>query len=441
MSKRFSFNRLTVSLMLSVVLAMGLAIGAYTLMQGVITLRVDTYFFSDEYQQKKSLDLRDSLQNYIDINQVSVSNLKPLEGWETKERFVVMSLYVGNRLVYATGMSPDSLSSAVDVEEQYMPDDLQTLSFPDGEAKLYIYGYADPMYFDLITLLSAAVAFALFVSVLVLLIHKKLRYISLMRQEIRILEGGDLTHPITLKGGDELYDLASGIDAMRVALQNQRAEEERARKAGQELVTAISHDLRTPLTGMLGYLDLVQQKKYKDEGDMLRFLSLAHKKGYQIKEMTDKLFDYFYVFDAAMEDSPLERVAAAGWMHQLLGEHIFELKSQGFQVETDLPPLRGDLMVHDTLFVRAVDNIFSNVLKYGDVAQPVHVACRGEKGTLTCDIVNKAQPDARADSTRIGLKTCRRAFEHHQGAFETWEEKGFFHVRFSLPLYPPLKGG
>ncbi len=441
MSKRFGSSRLVVSLMLSVLLALAVAAAAFSFLQGVIAGRADAYFFSEQYQRRKSLELRDNLQVFVDSASVRLSDLTPLEAWESRERYVVMSLFYKNRMVYTTGMSVDAVASMGDLEENNLPEDTLTLRFPDGDAQLYIFGYTDPLYFDLITLASGTIAFILFVAVLVTLIHKKLRYITLMRQEIKILEGGDLTHPITLKGQDELYDLAFGIDAMRQALQNQRQEEERAQKAGQELVTAISHDLRTPLTGMLGYLDLVQQKKYKDEGEMLRFLSLAHKKGYQIKEMTDKLFDYFYVFDQNMEDTPLERVSAAGWMHQLLGEHIMDLESQGFQVERDLPPLRGDLLVRDTLFVRAVDNVFSNVLKYGNPAQAVKISCRAQKSTLVCEVVNTIAQGGRAESTRIGLKTCRRAFEHHQGSFDTWEKDGLFTVRFTLPMYPPLKGG
>lgn len=107
---------------------------------------------------------------------------------------------------------------------------------------------------------------AVFALMLVMLIRGKIRYIDLMEQEIQILKGGDLDYRITVKGKDELASLAAEIDAMRCAIKERQQKEEEAGKANRELVTAMSHDLRTPLTSLLGYVDILQMEKGKTGG-------------------------------------------------------------------------------------------------------------------------------------------------------------------------------
>lgn len=118
-------------------------------------------------------------------------------------------------------------------------------------------------YESLITAGTAAGSFVLFVLLLMIPINRKLRYIRRLREELKILEGGDLNYSVTLRGRDELYDLARGLEEMRLSLIRQQREREDAQQANAELVTAVSHDLRTPLTSLIGYMDLVADGKYR----------------------------------------------------------------------------------------------------------------------------------------------------------------------------------
>ena len=72
-----------------------------------------------------------------------------------------------------------------------------------------------------------------------------------------VLKGGDLNYQITIRGNDELAALAGEMDSMRRAIRSRQEEEELAHLANRGIVTAMSHDLRTPLTALMGYLDIL----------------------------------------------------------------------------------------------------------------------------------------------------------------------------------------
>lgn len=78
--------------------------------------------------------------------------------------------------------------------------------------------------------------------------------------------------------------------------------EERVRTANRELITAISHDLRTPLTILLGYMDIIELGKYKTQEDLHQYIHNSREKAYQIKILSDKLFEYFTVSSASEEE-------------------------------------------------------------------------------------------------------------------------------------------
>jgi signal transduction histidine kinase len=166
-----------------------------------------------------------------------------------------------------------------------------------------------------------------------------------------------------------------------------------------------------------------------------RFLRSAHAKAYQIKEMSDALFDYFYVYSKPQEGEAFETVQASALLSQVLGEKALELESQGFQVVQRLSDFPGSLQVHYPLLIRAFDNLFSNILKYADPAQPVILSSRREGDQAFITLENAIDPNLKArESTKIGLTTCQRAFDYHGGSFKAEEAVKSFKALVRLPL-------
>jgi len=254
------------------------------------------------------------------------------------------------------------------------------------------------------------------------------------------LEGGDLNYSVTLRGRDELYDLARGLEEMRLSLIRQQREREDAQQANAELVTAVSHDLRTPLTSLIGYMDLVADGKYRSPEEQRHFLTSARTKAYQIKELSDKLFDYFYVY-SRQEDAELAPQDADILLGQMLQEFLMELDSLGMRAESSLNELGGSMLANPSLLLRAFDNLLSNIRKYADKQAEVWVSCGRDGQQAVIRVENGIAGDrALHDSTNIGLKTCDRVFRYHGGSFETQESGSRFQAVIRLPLTPRQAG-
>lgn len=116
---------------------------------------------------------------------------------------------------------------------------------------------------------------------------------------------------------------------MRKSFIDRLQSENEARSANSELITAISHDLRTPLTALVGYLDIIEYKKYKTTENLMQYIHNSREKAYQIKSLSYKLFEYFLVFDRK-NYLDLETFNLTEILSQLFEEQIFMLNNKGF---------------------------------------------------------------------------------------------------------------
>ena len=213
--------------------------------------------------------------------------------------------------------------------------------------------------------------------------------------------------------------------------------EQDAWQANSGLITAISHDIRTPLTALIGYLDLLEGGQYQSEEQMHRYLSASREKAQQLKVLTDELFRYFLVFGQKDMNLQLEEYDAVILLEQLLGDQVIQLREKGFQVQSIAlqEPCRVRLDVQ--YFQRVLDNLFVNIQKHADPSGRVTVMCRKEGEKLKLDLLNSvpARPTG-AESTRIGLQTCRKVIRQMGGEFEVHQEARRFLAEITLPLCP-----
>lgn len=104
-------------------------------------------------------------------------------------------------------------------------------------------------------------------------------------------ESDSRLYDIQFADGDELSELAFGLEQMRLSLNENIREKEEIMEVNNRLVTGMAHDLRTPLTALLLYTELLSQGKYKDEKEMEQYLKKTANKANQIKQMSDDLFE------------------------------------------------------------------------------------------------------------------------------------------------------
>jgi len=340
-------------------------------------------------------------------------------------------------LIYASNTEADPAINK-ELITQFLPSrtPITTVQFADQPAQIYLVGFYEYQYYNLLLILTVFAALIVFIVAFLLMINRKISYIGKLEREIKILEGGNLDYKITVSGKDELSSLAWSIDEMRKSFVERLGSEERVRSANRELITAISHDLRTPLTILLGYMDIIELGKYKTQEDLHQYIHNSREKAYQIKILSDKLFEYFTVSSTSEEeDVESEIYDGRELFDQLLDEQLalmenfdVELKQkhgeQAFLIELNLVAIR-----------RVFDNIFSNIKKYADRSHPVDIDLSIEQHTLIMTARNRIKPvDKTKDSNEIGLVSCQKIIEQHNGTLKISEQEETFILQIELPV-------
>ena len=437
LSKRIQAPGLSVQLLGGVVLSLLAAAAAFGLFFAAGSALLDHTVYGESFSAKMSDRRFAQLQSYVEQEGITTQKLQRLNAWCSRGGGVYLTVYEDGALIYESPAKKALSAEAEDYDPESEDTEREyTLTFADGvTAQAFLYYFAGDAFYLWMTVISGLLAFALFSICFVALVNRKLRYIKKLKKELDILAGGDLDYPVTVKGQDELGELAAGIDEMRRSIQAHRLSEEEARAANSQLVAAMSHDLRTPLTSLLAFLEILDREKITDEEQQRHLIRQSLTKALSIKSMADKLFSYFLVYasegaEPALAEHPAQEVFAQSWQ-----EYAFALESHGFTVETHIDPLDGDVRIDPDLLHRAFDNLYANLVKYADPDRPIRIACRreAERVHLTLSNVVSPQRDAK-ESTNIGLNTCRRILDMHRGSFETAEENGIFTVCLELPL-------
>lgn len=376
------------------------------------------------YEERIDKCLQD-LQAFIQDNQVTEDNIERLLVWVQQEKDAYIILYRDVDALFDPYMAAGSDDM-----------DYYELTLADGTPiKAEICCYIDTHYFDLIEILAYTVAGGVFILLLILMIHQKIRYINRLEQELKILGSGNLEYPVTVKGNDEVTGLAEGIENLKNGILEQQLMKAEAEKANMELVTAMSHDLRTPLTSLIGYLELLNMHRYESEEQLHNYLVHCRDKAFQMKRMSDRLFEYFLVYGRREQHYQFRTVPDEELLEELCNGQFLDWQDQGGRLDCSIDELKGRVQIDSEYFQRVMDNLMSNLRKYGDKSRPLEIRAYECQDMLHILLTNyvREQKD-RVESTQIGLKTCRKIIEEHGGRFEWRQEEDRFIVTICLRL-------
>lgn len=258
-----------------------------------------------------------------------------------------------------------------------------------------------------------------------------MRQILMLKDEILTMSAGDLEHRVPDLGCNEIGILANELNHLRESLSDNIRKEQESRKANQDLITALSHDLRTPLTILNGYLEVLKLKRNPQAQE--DYLDRCLKKTEDIKELTDRMFEYALV--AEETETPEIAWLSTDFIGQCLTENCDFIRLAGFSMALNLPETTGVLQSDKTMLKRIFNNLFSNILKYGDKKHTVTVSARIRDTEFIVSVTNRIKDgDSHIDSNNIGLKNVDRMIQILDGRMEVWQEKEIFEVKLYLPL-------
>lgn len=343
------------------------------------------------------------------------------KGWFSGDRGFVQYLTEEARETYLNRVD-DILAGNVPLTPVY---------FVDGTLFVMVVDYTEEFMGNLV--FAIAIVSALIVLVLIMFINftNTTTRIKRLAHNVKLVESGELDRPIRAEGNDEISALASNVNSMRNSVVDNMTKERQAWEANTELITAMSHDIRTPLTVLLGYLDLIELQNSDPASE--EYIAACKENAIRLKSLSDDMFSYFLVF--GQRDLLPEALVAQSSeiLESIMTEHQMLLSENGYTFETvgEMPDV--SVLADITFLGRVIDNVFSNISKYADPETPVTINTRVDGEMLCVEFKNKIRhDDTHPESNRIGIKTCIRIMEKLGGSFDTESDDEFFTVTIKL---------
>ena len=401
-----------------------------------------TKIFSDSsHIEKLSEAYIQDLQDYIDETKAASNDSEKLTEWVRKRKIVSIQVYKDEILTYDSNY-PDAAVEDAEAEGAYYDwEYYYTAEFADGTADVFLYGFFSyPLYSYAMTA-EILLAVILLVAIVILGIRKPVRYIGRLKAECEILGSGDLDYQVTVQGKDELSLLARGLDNMRMALRESNEKEAELTAANRRMITEMSHDLRTPLTSLLIYTEILGKKAAKDPRQAMEYVRKIEKKARQIKRLSDNIFEYALITEETKAElgdpqtlrelfyDPLSEMTA------YLGERGYTV---GLRPDTGSGSERRQIRVNEEYINRIMDNIVSNIEKYADKSMPVRIETiyTEEYGGLafrngiSCSMEDRRKTEG---STNIGLHNVEKMMKKMNGYFRVKQTENIFEITLIFP--------
>ncbi|SEU12745.1 Signal transduction histidine kinase [Lacrimispora sphenoides] len=416
-----------------------ISFGVYFASQAFGDYLVSRNHMNEDAAWKRLTGYQTSFENYINKYNISVKNVRSISKWVKNHKYVYVTIFNGNEIIYESGFWNDAYapyetaSSIGESSKQAIRD----ISFSDGTYSVSIIDSSEIKWYNLVTYISWGVFFLFLFVILIFYNHRIIARIMLLSKEVSLIEKGDLEQPIFYKGNDEIALLAKNADNMRNSIITRYKSEKEAWEANSELITSMSHDIRTPLTSLIGYLEILDSKSYHSEEQFDKYIKSCRDKSIQLKDLSDRLFQYFLVFGKEKIMMQMETFDAKILLQQLLMEYVFDLGNLGLDVKTEFVEESCSITADIQYLRRLFDNLFSNVRKYAGNDGPVFVKSHIDGDDLIITISNEIRRDSMfLESTNIGLKTCLKIVEQMNGTFEIQKNRTNFEVRVTFPIEP-----
>lgn len=425
---KFGLSLLGAGLLCSVVFLI-----LYFLLDSVIIQLFD----NAEFEQMHRAQLADSLQSYLDDEELTREDLRRLSGWEKHQPVLLLELYDGDKCIYSSKMDPikKRIRRVYAGDPVFMADsDYAYEVLLDGQpVTAVIYTDFTYMYYALGTAVVFILSVGLFVVLFLFSTRKLIRYVCRLEEEVQILEGGNLEYEVSVQGNDELTDLARSMNRMRISLLEQMKKEQELQQANRQLITEMSHDLRTPLTGLMLYTEILRFHRYDTEEELQEYLEKIDVKAHHLKQLSDHLFEY------AQEGKKVGKQEKRSFQEacrEPLENMICELKARNFQVETDLQWRSYPVMVDRDPMDRIMENICSNIVKYAHPDAPVWIETSYSNKYCGLIFVNSvAKEDGQVESSGVGLESIRTLVKEMQGICTVEQTESAFEISVQFPIH------
>ncbi|MGB3262260.1 histidine kinase dimerization/phospho-acceptor domain-containing protein [Paenisporosarcina sp.] len=262
------------------------------------------------------------------------------------------------------------------------------------------------------------------------------------------LAQGRLISDVHISGKSVLAEHAKHLNMLREGVRMSQSEQAKSERLKTELITNVSHDLRTPLTSIITYTDLLKKVDLTDE-ERLSYVAILDRKSQRLKTLIEDLFEVSKMASGNMELHK-QRVDLTQLMQQALAEHEEDIKASGldFRIDTSEKPLYA--VVDGQKWWRMLDNLIVNAIKYTLPGTRVYVTLKEAGGYAQFIVKNVTKYELgenvdelferfkRADTSRhtegsgLGLAIAQSIVDLHGGSLRINVDGDLFKVTVSI---------
>ena len=229
------------------------------------------------------------------------------------------------------------------------------------------------VYFETVVVLIFVLSgICLFTLIFWLLQRRSLKYIDSLSKAMADIAKGNLNAHVEISGDDEFSDMASNLNIMVKEISELMERERESEKSKNELITNVAHDLRTPLTSIIGYLELLSHSENLDEDTRLQYTKVAYSKAKRLQKLIEDLFG-FTKLNHGKINMTLSKVDIIKLLSQLMEEFYPSFSSNKLTYSLKSNVNSAEITGDPNLLARLFENLIGNAIKYGAEGKEINV--------------------------------------------------------------------
>lgn len=291
-----------------------------------------------------------------------------------------------------------------------------------------------------------------FIVIFLLLIRKKIGYLKSISKRVHSIANGKLGLIIEVSGKDELAHLAQNINYMSKELEDKFEYERQLERAKHELITNVSHDLRTPLTSIIGYLNLLKKEQYNSKTQLQEYIEITYVKSQRLKYLIDELFEYTCLSGTDTKLN-LKKIDVSSVLEQIVGEYLPIFEKEGLKIQKSIPQKTIPICMDVEKMVRVYENLLINAIKYSvktsellislerignkailKVSNQVEKSPASDPNTLFERLYRGDKSRSSEQGTGLGLAISKRIVELHNGKIYAEYKEGWMSFIVEHPI-------
>ena len=237
------------------------------------------------------------------------------------------------------------------------------------------------------TILYVIIGIGIFALAFFMIEKKNMKYIGKIAMAIQNISEGDLNTQIEVVGDNEFSAMASNLNRMEADIRKLMDKERESERTKNELITNVAHDLRTPLTSIIGYLELLSSGPALTPEMQKKYIDIAYVKAKRLEKLIEDLFGFTKMNygKLAMHVSKVDIVKLLG---QLLEESYpnFANKGLSYELQSNVPAKM--ITADGNLLARLFDNLIGNAIKYGAEGKRILVKVMADTDEVQVSVTN-----------------------------------------------------